>query len=110
MFPHLLWDGSLTFAGKRGYSHFDSFLLLDSLPTCKDSIVRVLRENPLRPRSFSNCGKDFLQVPFSGRYRLALADRRLEGQTNLLKVRSDASLYLRVCDVPALARRRPTQN
>jgi len=37
-----------------------------------------LRENPLRARSFSNCGKEFLQVPFSDRYRLALADRRLE--------------------------------
>jgi hypothetical protein len=76
MFPHLLRDGRLTFAGKRGYSHSDSFLFLDSLPTCKDSTVRVLRENLLRAGSFSNCGKYFFQVPFSGRYRLALADRQ----------------------------------
>src|SRR3972149_10092370 len=53
MFPHLLWDGNLTLAGKRGYSHSDSFFLLDSLPTCKDSIVRVLRAVSIAGREVS---------------------------------------------------------
>src|SRR5258706_2372116 len=75
MFAHLLWDGGLTLAGKRGYSHSDSFSLLNSLLSRRDSIWPVARKS-IATRSLLQTAQQFARR--SRRALLGSADKEYE--------------------------------